>query len=169
MKAIISGPNEVPVRAGFFTDFEDRLVAADLTADGIQWSPEITSGGADVLTDVLAKLVDPVLEGRILIVELGLTAWFRQIGATGLPTNLRWQWQARNLGGTWVALHPEVTEAASEADTNYERTRSGFAAISASLNAVPFEVRLQFRTSRANQGRARVKNSSYARVVYRVV
>ena len=151
MKAIIIAPDEIPVRAGFFTDFEDRLVSGELTADGIQWSTEVTSGGADVLTDALAKLIDPVLEGRIILVEFGLTAWYRQIGAPGAATDLRWQWQARNKNGTWVDLHPEVTEAASEADTNYERTRSGFAAISANFNAVPFELRLQFRTSLANQ------------------
>lgn len=170
MKAIIIAPDEIPVRAGFFTDFKDRLVSADLVADGIQWSPEITSGGANVLTDVLAKLIDPVLEGRIILVEFGLTAWFRQIGAAAPnDTDLRWQWQARNKDGTWVDLHPEVTEPSSEADTNYERTRSGFAVVVDNFNAVPFELRLQFRTSLANKGKAKVKNSSYARVVYRVV
>ena len=169
MKAIIIAPDEIPVRAGFFTDFEDRLVSGDLTADGIQWSPEVTSGDANVLTDVLSKLIDPVLEGRIIVVEFGVTAWFRQIGAVGNATDLRWQWQARNKNGTWVNLHPEVTEPSSEADTNYERSRSGYAVISANFNAVPFELRLQFRTSLAGQGRAKVKSSSYTRVVYRVV
>ena len=169
MKAIIIAPDEIPVRAGFFTDFEDRLVSGDLVADGIQWSLEITSGGANVLTNVLAKLIDPVLEGRIILVEFGLTAWFRQIGATGAATDLRWQWQARNKDGTWVNLHPEVTEPSSEADTNYERSRSGYAVVVDNFNAVPFELRLQFRTSLAGQGRAKVKNSSYVRVVYRVV
>ena len=169
MKAIIIAPDEIPVRAGFFTDFEDRLVSGDLSQDGIQWSPEITSGGANVLTDALAKLIDPVLEGRIISVEFGLTAWFRQIGAAGAATDLRWQWQARNKDGTWVDLHPEVTEAATESDINYERTRSGFAVVVDNFNAVPFELRLRFRTSLAGQGRAKVKNSSYTRVVYRVV
>lgn len=169
MRAIVIAPDEIPVRVGFFTDYEDRLVTGDLTADGVQWSPEITSGGANVLTDVFTRLIDPALQGRILLVEFGLTAWFRQIGATGNPTNLRWQWQVRNPGGTWVNLHPEVTEPSSEADTTYERTRSGFATVVADFNNVPFELRLQFRTSVAGAGRARVKNSSYVRVVYRVV
>ena len=169
MKAIIVARDEIPVRAGFFTDFEDRLVSGELTADGIQWSSEVTSAGAGVNTDVLAKLIDPVHEGKIILVEFGLTAWFRQMGASGEATDLRWQWQARNKNDTWVNLHPEVTEPSSEADTNYERTRSGYATIVANFNAVPFEIRLRFRTSLANKGKAKVKNSSYVRVIYRVV
>ena len=58
MKAIIIAPDEIPVRAGFFTDFEDRLVSGELTADGIQWSPEITSGGAGVDVDDQRKSTD---------------------------------------------------------------------------------------------------------------
>ncbi len=166
MRAIIIAPDEIPVRAGFFTDFEDRLVSGELTADGIQYSDEVTTGDADVDVDVLAKLIDPVLEGRIILVEFGLTAEFKAVSSA--TADLIWKWQARNKDGTWVDLHPAVTE--TDIGTTYvSRTRSGYFTPETNFQNVPFEVRLILQCNEANEGRAKVKNSSYVRVVYRVV
>jgi len=166
MKAIIVAPDEIPVRAGFFTDFEDRLVSGALTEDGIQYSSEVTSGAADTDVTVLSKLINPVLEGGILLVEFGVTADFKAVSSG--TADLIWKWQARNKEGTWVDLHSAVTE--TDIGTTYEsRSRSGYFTPEANFQNVPFEVRLILQCNELNEGRARVKNSSYVRVIYRVV
>jgi len=166
MKAIVIAPNEIPVRAGFFTDFEDHLVSGVLTEDGVQYSSEVTTGAADTDVTVLSKLINPVLEGEILLVEFGLTAEFKAVSSG--TTDLIWKWQARNKDGTWVDLHSAVTE--TDIGTTYKsRTRSGYFTPEANFQNVPFEVRLILQCNELNEGRARVKNSSYVRVVYRVV
>ncbi len=166
MKAIVIAPDEIPVRAGFFTDFEDRLVSGVLTEDGIQYSSEVTTGAADTDVTVLSKLINPVLEGGVLLVEFGLTADFKAVSSG--TADLIWKWQARNKDGTWVDLHSAITE--TDIGTTYQsRTRSGYFTPEANFQNVPFEVRLILQCSELNEGRARVKNSSYVRVIYRVV
>ncbi len=166
MKAIIIAPDEIPVRAGFFTDFEDRLVSGVLTEDGVQYSSEVTTGAADTDVTVLSKLINPVLEGRVLLVEFGVTADFKAVSSG--TADLIWKWQARNKDGTWVDLHSAVTE--TDIGLTYEsRTRSGYFTPEANFQNAPFEVRLILQCNELNEGRARVKNSSYVRVIYRVV
>ena len=166
MKAIIIAPDEIPVRAGFFTDFEDRLVSGVLTEDGTQYSSEVTTGAADTDVTVLSKLINPVLEGGILLVEFGVTADFK--AASSDTADLIWKWQARNKDGIWVDLHSAIAE--TDIGTTYKsRTRSGYFTPEANFQNVPFEVRLILQCNELNEGRARVKNSSYVRVIYRVV
>ncbi len=51
--------------------------------------------------------------------------------------------------------------------TSYvEETRSGRFKPVSNFNALPFEVRLVIQCNELNEGRARVKNSSYVRVKY---
>ncbi len=166
MKAIIIAPDEIPVRVDINREFEDRLVSDDLTSDGVQYSAEVTTGSADVDVDVLARLVDPGLDGNVLWVEFGLTAEFRAVSSA--TADLVWKWQARNKDGSWVDLHPAVTE--TNIGTSYlSRTRSGYFTPVANFQEVPFEVRLILQCNEASEGRAKVKNSSYIRVVYKVV
>jgi len=166
MKAIIVAPNEIPVRVDINRDFEDRLVSGDLASDGVQYSDEVTTGDADADVDVLTKVVDPGLEGDILWVEFGLTAEFKAVSSS--TADLIWKWQARNKDGTWVDLHSAVTE--TDIGTTYEsRTRSGYFEPETNFNYVPFEVRLILQCNEANEGKAKVKNSSYVRVIYKVV
>jgi len=166
MKAIITAPSEIPVRVDINRDFEDRLVSGALTEDGIQYSAEVTTGDADVDVDVLTKVVNPGLEGDILWVEFGLTAEFKAVSSG--TADLIWKWQARNKDGTWVDLHPVVTE--TDIGTTYKSgTRSGYFEPETNFNRVPFDIRLILQCNEAAQGRAKVKNSSYVRVIYKVV
>ena len=135
---------------------DDFVTDQDITADGVQWAPTITSGGADAWTDVLSKKFDPGLTGNIQKHTFGLTARLKQLNTT---TTLTWQWQGSNDGGTWVDLHPVVTEAANTITAGVERTMQG-GKIVAGFNKVPHYVRLRFQTSEASQGQARVKSSS---------
>ena len=154
------------LRALTLLEYEARLVSGTLTADGVQYLAEVTSGAADTWVDAFTKVIEPGIFGAILWAELGLTAEFQELNTT---TTLTWQWQARNKGGTWVDLHPAVTEGANTITSYTARTRQGFASLSSNFNQVPYEIKLRFKTSEANQGKARVKSSSYARAVFRAI
>ena len=143
---------------------DDFVTDQDITADGVQWSPTITSGEANVWADVLSKKFDPGLIGNIQKRSLGLTAEFKTLNAT---ITLTWQWQGSDDNATWVDLHPAVLESPAAVAT-FEKTIQG-ATIVSNFSKVPFRVKLRFKTSEANQGQARVKSSSYASYRFEVV
>ncbi len=142
---------------------EYPLAKGDLTLDGIQWSAEKDTTTADVNVDVESATIKPPALGAMIEVEFGLTAAFRAVSSA--TADLTYKWQARNKGGTWVDLHGAVTK--TDIGTTYvEETRSGRFKTVANFDSVPFEVRLIIQCNEANEGRAKIKNSSYVRVKY---
>lgn len=142
---------------------EHPFAKGDLTADGTQWSAEKDTTTAGVDVEVESATINPPALGALLEVEFGLTAAFRAVSSA--TADLTYKWQARNKGGTWVNLHSPVTKA--DIGTSYvEETRSGRFKTVTNFDSVPFEVRLVIQCDEANQGRAKVKNSSYVRVKY---
>ena len=134
-----------------------------LTADGIQWSAEKDTTTADVDVEVENVTIKPPALGGMVEIEFGLTAAFRAVSSA--TADLTYKWQARNEGGTWVDLHGAVTKA--DIGTTYvEETRSGRFQLETNFNSLPFEVRLIVQCNEANEGRAKVKNSSYIRIKY---
>ena len=142
---------------------EYPFAKGDLTADGVQWSSEVDTTTADTDVEVESVTVQPPALGALVEVEFGLTAAFRAVSSG--TADLIYKWQARNKGGTWVDLHSAVTK--TDIGTTYvEETRSGRFLPVANFNSLPFEVRLIIQCNEANEGRAKVKNSSYVKVVY---
>jgi len=142
---------------------EHPFAKGDLTSDGIQWSGEVDTTIADVDVEVESVTIKPPALGAMIEVEFGLTAAFRAVSSS--TADLTYKWQARNKGGTWVDLHSAVTK--TDIGTTYvEETRSGCFKTVANFDSVPFEVRLIIQCNEANEGRARIKNSSYVRVKY---
>jgi hypothetical protein len=142
---------------------EYPFARGDLTSDGIQWSAEVDTTTPDVDVEVESVTIRPPALGALLEVEFGLTAAFRAVSSA--TADLTYQWQARNKGGTWVNLHSAVNK--TDIGTTYvEETRSGRFKPVANFDSVPFEVRLIIQCNEANEGRARVKNSSYASLKY---
>ena len=142
---------------------EYPFAKGDLTSDGIQWSDEKDTTTADVDVEVESVTVKPPALGEMIEVEFGLTAAFRAVSSG--TADLIYKWQARNKGGTWVDLHSAVTK--SNIGTTYvEETRSGRFKTVANFDSIPFEVRLIIQCNEANEGRARIKNSSCIRLKY---
>lgn len=142
---------------------EYPFAKGNLTADGIQWSAEKDTTTAGVDVEVESVTIKPPALGGMIEVEFGLTAAFRAVSSA--TADLTYKWQARNKGGTWIDLHSAVTK--TDIGTTYvEETRSGRFKPETNFNSLPFEVRLIIQCNEANQGRARVKNSSYVRVKY---
>ena len=142
---------------------EYPFAKGSLTADGIQWSAEVDTTTADTDVEVESVTIKPPSLGEIIEIEFGLTAALRAVSSA--TADLTYKWQARNKGGSWVDLHSAVIKA--DIGTTYvEESRSGrFKAIT-NFDALPFEVRLIIQCNEANEGRAKIKNSSYVRVKY---
>jgi len=142
---------------------EHPLAKGNLTADGIQWSAEKDTAAADTDVEVESTTIKPPALGTMIEVEFGLTAAFRAVSSS--TADLTYKWQARNKGGTWVDLHSAVTK--TDIGTSYvEETWSGHFKSVANFDSLPFEVRLIIQCNEANEGRAKIKNSSYVRVEY---
>jgi len=142
---------------------EYPFARGNLTADGIQWSAEKDTTTAGVDVEVEGVTIRPPALGQMLEVEFGLTAAFRAVSSA--TADLTYKWQARNKGGAWVDLHSAVTKT-DIGMTYVEETRSGRFQPVTNFDSLPFEVRLLIQCNEANEGRARVKNSSYVRVKY---
>ncbi len=144
---------------------EYPLAKGDLTSDGIQWSDEVDTTTAGVDVEVESVIIRPPALGAMIEVEFGLTAAFRAVSSS--TADLTYKWQARNKGGTWVDLHSAITKV--NIGTSYvEETCGGRFKTVANFDSVPFEVRLIIQCNEANEGRAKIKNSSYVRVKYSV-
>jgi len=142
---------------------EYPFAKGDLTSDGIQWSAEVDTTTPDTDVEVESVTVRPPTLGEVIEVEFGLTAAFRAVASA--TADLSYKWQARNKGGTWVDLHSAVTK--TNIGTGYvEETRSGRFKMVSNFDSLPFEVRLVIQCNEANEGRTKVKNSSYIRVIY---
>ncbi len=142
---------------------EYPFAKGDLTSDGVQWSAEKDTTTADTDVEVESVTITPPALGAMIEVEFGFTAAFRAVSSA--TADLTYKWQARNEGGTWVDLHSAVTK--TDIGTTYvEETRSGRFQPVANFDSVPFEVRLIIQCNEANEGRAKIKNSSYVRIKY---
>jgi len=144
---------------------EYPFAKGNLTADGIQWCAEKDTAAANTDVEVECILVKPPALGAVIEVEFGLTAAFRAVSSA--TADIVYKWQARNKGGTWVDLHETVTK--TNIGTTYaEESRSGRFKPVANFNTLPFEVRLIVQCNEADEGRAKIKNSSYVQVKYGV-
>lgn len=142
---------------------EYPFAKGNLTSDGIQWSTERDTTTVNVDVEVESVTIKPPALGEMIEVEFGLTAAFKAVSSG--TADVTYKWQARNKGGTWVDLHTAIVKA-NIGTTYVEETRSGRFKPVTNFNALPFEVRLLIRCDEANEGRAKIKNSSYVRVKY---
>lgn len=146
----------------------ENPVTGVLTADGVQWSTEVDTTTADV--DVVgfgATVQNPFaddLDWNLLKLEFGLRVAVRAVSsATADPI---WKWQIRNKGGTWVDLHAAVTETDVGA-ADVERSRTGYFNPQTNIDKLPFDVQLLLQCNEANEGRIKVKSSTYFKYLAR--
>jgi len=147
-------------------EFVHYLVGGDLTEDGIQWSDEVSTVGADTDTEVFKLTLNNTQTGKINRLTFGLTCALKAASATA---DVKYKWQARNYGAsTWVDLLDYQTKA--DIGTSYvEYTVSGYLIAGVTnLDSYPIEIRLvvQSNESAADGGEctAKVKNSSFCLV-----
>jgi hypothetical protein len=146
-------------------DVLDNLVSGDLTNDGEQWSEEIDTTTADTDVEVLKYEINHGNAGSILMMHHDLIASFKAVSSG--TADVKWKWQVSDDGTNWVDLHDYVTEENIGIDY-VEREMSGHFAPETNIEDIPYYIRLVIQCNEVNEGRAKVKNSSYARTVYTV-
>ena len=157
---------DVAAVLGIVEYVEHPFGKGNLATDGVQYSAEV--GVATATTDLTVEsiTIEPLAPGDVKEYEFGLTAAFK--ATTSTTADIIYQWQARNKDGTWVNLHTAAT--LTNVGTAYtgttEPTQSGRFTATTNLNRVPFDARLIFQCNEASQGYAKVKNSSYTKVIY---
>ena len=143
-------------------EFMHRLADGNLTPDGTQWSSEVSTVDADTDYEVLNLTLDNDQVRNLIKLEPALTLAIKAGNATA---DVKYKWQARNKGGTWVDLHAYITIA--DVNTTYvERTVSGYKFPVSNLNSYPMDIRLVIQSNEITPGiaTAKVKNSSYVKV-----
>ena len=142
---------------------EHPFARGNLTLDGVQWSAEKTTATDDYET-VEEVTVSPPALGAVIEFEFGLSCAVKSSGAS---ESVKFTWQARNKGGSWVDLNDEVTYSAN-ASVYKEYTYSGYLKPVAGFNNVPFDIRLIIKSGSAGGENAvgKTKNSCYVRVIY---
>ena len=90
MKTIVPSPDMIRVATPTVLDLVAYPVDGALTANGIQYSTEVTTGVVNTDVEVLKKTVEPPLEGTLLSIEFGLTAEFKAVSTA--TADLIWKW-----------------------------------------------------------------------------
>ena len=141
--------------------------APALTADGVQWSDNMDTTTANVDITVFWVKINPPKGGTIVSLELGLTAGFKAVSSA--TADLIYKWQGKSVAKeTWIDLMAATT-ITNPSTTEQEKSWSGlFPIIQTDLHIVPFEVRLILQCNEANEGRGRVKSSSYIICSYKL-
>lgn len=142
----------------------DDLVTGDLTEGSQQYSPEIDTTTLDVDVVIFEKTIENPyaddLAWDLLLLQFNLALSVRAVSTA--TADLIWQLQARNKGGTYVDLHPAVTE--TDPNTTFlERQRGGFIFPVTNLIEVPFDVRLILQCNETDEGRGRLAGASWVR------
>jgi len=157
----------------FGHDFSIYPIQADLTADGVQYSPEVETttpdtdvvvleGSFDLGFDRLDKYTKNI-KLSILWAYFEFHVMFKADAST--TADIKWKAQARNKDGTWVDLFDYVTYA--DIGTIYdEKIYKGYADLQTNFQEVPFDWRIVFQCNEEDEGRAKVKNTTYYRVVF---
>ncbi len=157
-------------------DFSIYMVQNDLTTDGIQYSTEIETTTINTDVEVFsyifnlgfpdADLYMSNVSMSILYAYFEIHCMFKCNADAG--ADITWQAQARNNGDTWTDLFAATTY--GNIGTSYlEKTFKGYATLSSTFNEVPFDFRIIFQSDTINEGRAKLKNTSYFQVVFKEV
>ena len=153
-------------------EFIFKLVDGLVATDGIQRSPVATIGTTGV--EVLSKLLDPGLDFKLLMIEVGLTQRFDNLNAASVGTaNYYWQMRQENVATTraWVNFTGTLAKGvptSGVAGDPVEDTFSGYVNVG-SVPECPVRLRLMAVALADAQFLADVKNSSYAKLAGLVI
>ena len=149
-----------PLMGGWAYGCQHILVGGALTEDGVQWSTAVPTVAADEDKVVFSKVLESSMAGKIFNLEADLDI---QIKAGSVTADVKYKWQARKKGGTWVDLHDYITIA--DIGTAYvaKGVEGYILAGTTNLDEYPIEIRLVIQSNETTPGvaTAQVKNTSY--------
>ena len=157
----------------FGHDYTMHPVEGLLTTDGIQYSAEVETTTADTDVTAFSYAFDLGFDhfGQFMSRQTRkiLTCYFEihtMLKAESSGTaGVKFKAQARNKDGTWVDLFAWVTYA-NIGIVYLEKTYKGYADIQANFQEVPFDFRVIFQCNEVDEGRAKIKNTSYFRCIF---
>ena len=141
--------------------FIHPFARGNLTATGAQYSASADTATVNTNVNIEVVTITTFPAGNFREIELGLTCGINAV--SNANTVLKYTWQGRNSGTTWVDL---MTQTANTPGlTEIEKTFSGYKTAVTNFNSTPLQLRLIVEANITNEGRARTKNSSYVRGV----
>jgi len=157
---------DIEPRQPDYNDVTLYPVCADLTATGVQYGTEVTTGAAN--TDVLLfeYTFNPPHGGDILWVYFLVGISFRAVSTA--TADMTWVAQARNMDGTWVDLFVAQTEEDVGAGAWVDFKKEGYFCKVANFNSIPMDFRILYQCNELNEGRARPKNNTIIRPVWEI-
>jgi hypothetical protein len=136
------------------------LATPVLTSDGVQDTDEKQTGAADTWITVFEATIDIGARRKLKGLYFNLEALFR---ATTTTADVSWVWQARNKDGTYIDLHPAVTNA--DIGTSYvSKVMKGHFRPTTNLDETPLDIRLLLKCNETNAGLGKVRNTSFVTV-----
>lgn len=145
-------------------DISLYLGGSDLTANGVQYATEIPTTALDTDVTILSKTVGYIGKADLIWIYFNLECAFKA-NASG-TADVKWKAQARNKNGTWIDLFDWVTYA-NIGIAYLDKVMKGYALLQESFNEVPFDFRILYQCNELNEGRAKLKNTSFVRLVYK--
>ncbi len=145
--------------------YDKHLVEGDLVEGGAQYDTAVDTTTLDVdvvvgTYTVNSPILGPVETSKFILLEVWCSLIAEVRAVSTATADLKWKWQARNSGGTWIDLHTEVTE--TDINTTYvSQAMQGYMDIQSGLNELPMDLQLLLQCNETNEGRGRVANTAY--------
>jgi len=148
------------------------LVSGDLTADGVQYSDVVNTITANTAVVVLEKSVtlepDPSVfphKDHYDLVQVYILTEVEIAASSSTTADISLKVQARNEGGTYVDLC--AWQDYTDPGTSFTaKTLKGYADLDSNFNEIPFDVQILVKCNEKDEGKARVKNTSYVEPVW---
>lgn len=149
------------------------LVSGDLTTDGIQYSDIVTTATADTAVVVLEKSItlepDPSVfpyKDHYDLVQVYILTETEIAASSSVNADISLKVQAKNADETtyvdvcdWQLYENVGTSFTAKVLKGYAEVQSGF-------NEIPFDLKILMKCNEDNEGKAKVKNTSYVEPVW---
>ena len=149
---------------GTFDYYDRPPVSGTLTADGVQYSTVVTTATADTVKTLFSRTVQPTEKGTLLWPEFYFEPEFA--ASSSVTADITWTVYAKDLDATnWVTL---ATTTLTNPGTSWTASvKQGRITTSDDLDTVPFQWKIEFSCNEANEGKGRLKSTTYVRAVFR--
>ncbi len=138
----------------------------NLVSDDNQWSSEKDTTTTFTQVAVESVVIDAQPRGKLVEMEFCLVCAIKAVSSATADIGI--VWYAKDKDKTnWVVLYEE--EVADLGTTYIEKTAIGFFPVElGQLEKLPVEVKLAVACNELNEGRAKIKASSFVRLVWSV-
>ena len=149
--------------------YDKHLVEGNLVEGGAQYDTAVdtTTLNVDVVVGsytVNSPIFGPVETSKFNLIEVwcNLIAEVRAVSTA--TADLKWKWQAANVGGSAVELQADYVTETNIGTTYASQAMQGYMDIQVGLNELPMVILLLLQCNETNEGRGRIANTSYVTI-----